>query len=229
MTDVARPAADIEGCTRAHRAVLADLERHELDPVTPSRLPGWTIGHLVTHLARNADSFVGIFEAANRGEVGFQYPGGPAQRADDIEAGAPRTRTSLIEDVRGACARLEAIWGVTSDDVWRDGKGKTAELIAVRAIPARRWREVAVHHVDLGIGYETTDWPDDFVARLLIDVPSLVAPRLPEGATLRYEASDSSWQAGDERGTAVRAPARELVAWALGRAVIPDAPELAPF
>ncbi|MET0910545.1 MAG: maleylpyruvate isomerase N-terminal domain-containing protein, partial [Ilumatobacteraceae bacterium] len=46
------------------------------DAELPSLLPGWTRGHVLTHIARNADSFVRLLEAAGRGEVVTQYAGG---------------------------------------------------------------------------------------------------------------------------------------------------------
>ncbi|MGI8680546.1 MAG: maleylpyruvate isomerase N-terminal domain-containing protein [Mycobacteriales bacterium] len=45
-----------EGCTAAHRDLesLADEVTDDVSART-SLLPGWTVGHLLTHLARNAD------------------------------------------------------------------------------------------------------------------------------------------------------------------------------
>ena len=71
----------------------------------PSLLPGWTVGHVLTHLARNADSHVRLVQAALRGEVGDQYPGGNPQREADIEAGAGRPAAELVEDVLAAADR----------------------------------------------------------------------------------------------------------------------------
>src|SRR5258708_2431063 len=35
----------------------------------PSLLPGWTVGHVLTHIARNADGLARMFTGAQRGEV----------------------------------------------------------------------------------------------------------------------------------------------------------------
>ena len=76
----------------AHRALVDHLEAMAggagADPALPSLLPGWTRGHVLTHIARNADSFVRVLEAARRGEVVTQYEGGVDGRNADIEAGA---------------------------------------------------------------------------------------------------------------------------------------------
>ena len=54
----------------------------------PSLLPGWSVGHVLTHLARNGDSVVWRLEGAALGELRDQYPGGLEQRREDIDAGA---------------------------------------------------------------------------------------------------------------------------------------------
>ena len=131
------------------------------DARRPSLLPGWTVGHVLTHLARNADSHVRLLEGAARGEVADQYAGGDAQRAADIEAGAGRPAAELVADVLEAAARLERTWENTPEEVWRIGEGRVSSGVwAVAELPFRRWREVEVHHVDLDLGYGPADWPD---------------------------------------------------------------------
>ena len=70
-------------------AAIADLT----DEVArgPSRLPGWSVGHVLTHLARNADSVVWRLEGAALGELRDQYPGGLEQRAGTLRP-APAVR-----------------------------------------------------------------------------------------------------------------------------------------
>ena len=77
----------------AHGALAASIDG--LDDETarrPSLLPGWTVGHVLAHLARNADGMRGMLDGGGRGEVAAQYPGGAAQREADIAAGAGRPR-----------------------------------------------------------------------------------------------------------------------------------------
>ena len=113
MTEQAgAPTAWIEGCLAAQAALLASIGDLQDDGARrPSGLPGWTVGHLLTHLARNADSVVWRLEGAAAGEVRDQYPGGLDQRTHDIEAGAGRPATELVLDVRrtgDAVARVMA-------------------------------------------------------------------------------------------------------------------------
>lgn len=155
----------IDGCELAHRRLRITLGRIDDDAVRgPSRLPGWTVGHLLTHLARNADGHIRILEGAVRGEHLQQYAGGVQGREADIEAGSGRSAQELIDDVVDTFVRLERVWGAMTPDAW-DGYGMAGdEVRPCRQLPFFRWREVEVHHVDLGAGYEPADWPEDYVA-----------------------------------------------------------------
>src|SRR5689334_7238099 len=82
---------ELDGAVAAHRALVDALDG--LDDATarrPSLLPGWSVGHVLAHLARNAEGMTGMLAAAARGDVAAQYPGGAAQREGDIGAGAGR-------------------------------------------------------------------------------------------------------------------------------------------
>ena len=84
------PTGWIDGCRAAHAALLADLGGlTDAQARGPCALPDWTVGHLLTHIARNGDSVVRRLEGALRGEVLDQYVGGQAGRADEIAAPPP--------------------------------------------------------------------------------------------------------------------------------------------
>lgn len=61
----------------------------DADLVEPSLLPGWTRGHVLAHLSRNADSLVNLLLWARTGIETPQYASQFLREAD-IEAGAPR-------------------------------------------------------------------------------------------------------------------------------------------
>lgn len=200
-----RPDDDIAGAVAAHARLLANLEGlTDSDVARPSLLPGWTVGHVLTHLARNADSHVRMLEGAADGRAVEQYPGGRAAREAAIDAGAGRAAGVLVDDVRAASWRLEGLWATVPDHVWgghafaADG----ARRPCVR-LPFHRWREVEVHQVDLGIGPTWDDWPDDYVARELPRVLASLPHRLPDPAARR-----------------------RLTAWLLDRAPTPGALDL---
>src|SRR3954463_10967424 len=100
------PVSWIEGCTRAHRRLedAADLV-NDVVARRPSRLEGWSVGHALNHLARNADSHSAVFDAASRAEVRAQYPGGPEERVQLIESGSDQPATTLSANLRDANAR----------------------------------------------------------------------------------------------------------------------------
>lgn len=165
-----RPVIDLAGVARAHQRAARLVSVLDDDAVRrPSALPGWSVGHVLTHLARNADGMRGIVEAAAQGRVVAQYPGGPEQRVRDIDDGAGRPAADLAADVVTASAALEAAWGRLTDDVWVTGKGRV--LLgerAVRDLPFARWREVELHLADLGLeGFGFDDWDPEYVRREL--------------------------------------------------------------
>jgi maleylpyruvate isomerase len=199
-------AATVAGARAAHASLLGDLDG--LDDATvarPSRLPGWTVGHVLTHLARNADAHVRMLEGAAAGEITDQYEGGVAGRSAEIEAGAGRPAADQVADLAEAIARLERAWDTTTDVVWAQGfgRGPRGDLLACADLPFRRWREVAVHHADLGLGFGPHDWDAAYVDT---ELPRSLAA-LPARLGL------------DER--------RALLAWLMGRADGP--PPLPPW
>jgi maleylpyruvate isomerase len=144
----------VEGCLAAHAALLADIADLS-DEVArrPSRLPDWTVGHVLTHIARNADSLVWRLDGAATGELRDQYPGGLAQRSSDIEDGGGRPAAELVRDVRDTAAAVERTMAALSSAAW-DALSRTSRGVVEDARDAvlSRWREVVVHHGDLGLG-----------------------------------------------------------------------------
>jgi maleylpyruvate isomerase len=154
----------------SHRRLLAAIDGLPDDVARrPSRLPGWSVGHVLAHLARNADSVTWRLAGAARDEIVDQYPGGPEQREREIEAGAGRPAAELVADVRETALACERAAAELPDDAWdRLARSVDGRLHTMRQVLAGRIREVELHHVDLGLGYEPADWPPDF-ARAELD------------------------------------------------------------
>src|SRR5437879_504555 len=79
-----------------------------LDPIDldgSSRLPGWTRGHVLTYLARNADGLRNLLLAARTGEPLKMYAS-PVTRVADIDAGAARSPEVIIADVLESSRRF---------------------------------------------------------------------------------------------------------------------------
>ena len=175
---------DVHGAVAAHARLVADLATlTDEQAAQPSLLPGWSIAHVLTHIARNADSHVPMLEAANRGGVVAQYPGGIDQRNADIEAGVGRPAAALVADVVASNARLEAAWAAMTPDGWAGQGLSVFGPVAVDDLAFRRWRETVVHQSDLGLSYTWRDWPADYVRLELARMTMLWASRRPMGLT----------------------------------------------
>ena len=202
------PSRDLAGAIAAHRRLEADLATLTDGQVAgPSLLPDWTVGHVLTHIARNADGFAGMFEAVARGDAAVQYPGGRAQRNADIDAGAGRGADALRDDVATSNARLEAAWASATEEQWGMHGETVIGRVELVELPFRRLRETVVHHADLGLAYTWHDWPSDYVRVELQRMTMQWDSRAPMGLTgLPPEA--------------LRVDDHHRLAWLMGRAEI---------
>ncbi len=141
---------------------------------------------MLTHLARNADSHRRRVEGARRDEVVDQYPGGWEGRAAEIEAGAGRPASELVADVRTSAAALDTAWSSLPDHAWgRSGRAVSGNTVTMEALVFSRWREVEIHHADLGLGFGYQDWSDGLVAVELPRMLATVPARLRDAAARR--------------------------------------------
>jgi maleylpyruvate isomerase len=156
-----------------------------------SLLPGWSVAHVLTHLARQADSVVRRLRGAAAGQLVEQYEGGYAGRAAAISDGSRRSAADIVADLIASDEALDALFPTLPEVVWsRDVLAVSGAVVPASRMGFSRWREVEVHHVDLGLAYTVDDWPSEFVVAAL--APEL--ERLLE-----------------------RADRAELLAWLIGR------------
>lgn len=201
----------------------------------PSLLPGWTRGHVLAHLARNADSYVNLLTAARTGEHLPQYTSRAARDAD-IERGARRTSAVHQVDLRESAARFADAADAMPAEAWAAAVESSRGRRAAAALVWGRLREVEVHHVDLAAGYAPADWPEAFSQRLLHELVADLNER-PDVPALVLSPTETARELilGKPAGTTtVSGPAHELAGWLSGRAggdrltVDPDAPLPAP-
>jgi maleylpyruvate isomerase len=182
----------------------------------PSRLPGWTVGHVLTHIARNADSHLRALAGARAGVVIDRYPGGETQREDEIEQGAPRPATELVADVETSAAALAEAWRELPPAAWAAVGSCVGQPESIESLPFRRWREVEVHHADLGLDFGVDDWSDAYVGRELRAATMGWRARMPMGQT-------------DLPAAALALAPKQRVAWLLGRIEVPGLPDPGAF
>ena len=198
----------VVGCASAHQRLLASLENlTDAQCRQDSLLPNWSRGHVLTHLARNADSHVHLFQSAVRGEVGDQYAS-VEQRNGDIESGSTRSAEELVMDLRLSIYGLEAAWASANAKAWQGhGRKLSGRTIEMSSLVFLRWREVEIHHADLILGFGYDDLTPLYVRLELDQQIMLWRSRKPMGMT---ELPD----------IAKKLSPSQRLAWLMGRVVV---------
>ena len=190
----ARPDLAAALCAQAHARLLQTVaEVGETVARRPRRLPGWSVGHVITHLARNADGHRRRVEGALAGRDVQKYEGGADQRASEIDAGARRPVAELLADLRESQALLERAFDRACAAGWPAVADQGAGSYPASASPAHRLREVEMHHVDLGLGYSPQQWPREYVEW---DLPNLLRTVPGRIGSERDAAALTAWLAG---------------------------------
>lgn len=209
MIDHGHDLASVRDATDRLLTAAAKLDNASV--AEPSRLPGWTRGHVLAHLARNADALVNVLEGRP------MYESATA-RDTDIERDAPRPLDVQVADVRESAARFQAT-GATPADWSRTVELRNGVTDSASRVPFRRWVEVELHHVDLGIGYELEDLPAEFVERETDFLAERFAGH-PEVPPTRLTDGTRAWRTGREAADAevtVTGSAPDLLGWLAGR------------
>jgi maleylpyruvate isomerase len=201
---------------RLEAAVRDLLGRDDDAMALPSRLPDWTVGHVVTHLARNADGLRRVLAGAAVGELLQPYPS-PQARKDDILAGARRSAPAIVLDLTAADgqfadavdAQPHRVWAATID-LGRGGPAPAEVLLDTRLA------EVELHHHDLGADAGLDLLTAGQASALLTAVlRSYARTRELPAMTLQPQGADPI--ALGDGGSVVAGSAVELVGWLSGR------------
>ncbi|GHB30133.1 maleylpyruvate isomerase [Streptomyces viridiviolaceus] len=209
MIDHAHDLASVRDATDRLLTAVGKLDNASV--TQPSRLPGWTRGHVLAHLARNADALVNVLEGRP------MYVTGEARDAD-IERDAPRPLDVQLADLRDSAARFQET-GAAPADWSRTVELRNGVTDSASRVPFRRWIEVELHHVDLGIGYELEDLPPEFTER----ETGFLAERFTGHADVphtRITDGTRTWSTGrkeDGPGVAVSGSPADLLGWLAGR------------
>ncbi|MEU8620772.1 maleylpyruvate isomerase family mycothiol-dependent enzyme [Streptomyces sp. NPDC048623] len=212
MIDHVRDLASVREATDRLIEAVSSWDNAEL--AKPSRLPGWTRGHVLAHLSRNADALVNVLR-------GMPMYKDAETREADIERDAPRPLDAQLTDLRATADRFQAL-GEEPADWSRTVELRNGVTDSAARVPFRRWVEVALHHVDLGAGYELEDLPEEFVSReidFLADRWSGRPDVPPVTLRLGHDEDAASWRTGGTEGEPVvlAGTAAELLGWLSGR------------
>lgn len=209
MTDHVHDLRSVREATDRLLTAVAKLDNAALSE--ESHLPGWTRGHILAHLARNADALVNVLEGRP------MYESASARDAD-IARDAGRPLEEHLADLRDSAARFLATTAPAQD--W----SRTVELrngvtdLAAN-VPFRRLVEVELHHVDLNIGYELSDLPEEFTDREIVFLADRWSGR-PEVPPVSLVTADGrAWRTGSSGDpvVTVSGTAAGLLAWLAGR------------
>jgi maleylpyruvate isomerase len=205
------PVSDLrslrEATDRLHTAAAA-LDNAAV--AGPSRLPGWTRGHVLAHLSRNADALVNVLEGRP------MYVTAEVRDAD-IERDALRTAAEHLDDLGASADRFQETASLVTD--WeRIVELRNGVTDRTARIPFRRLVEIELHHVDLGIGYELEDLSKEFTRRETAFLADRWSGRDDVPPT-RLAADGDEWRTGGGEGTPVTVsgtPA-DVLGWLAGR------------
>jgi len=213
---VTSPADPLNAAT--HRLIEHVEALSDEEWAAPSTLPGWTRGHVVAHLVLNGEALAGAVLGVIEGVPRPMYAS-DAERDHAIAELAATHRAPVWRRFEVASARLDEAFSALAEApaevveslIERSPGGRR---FAAGATPGMRLREIEIHHVDLGVGYEPADWPVPFVRELLGYGFSRPVP----GVDALLVASDLDWrhQLGSG-GPTVTGPAHGLAWWLTGR------------
>jgi uncharacterized protein (TIGR03083 family) len=145
---------------------------------SPSALPGWTVAHIVAHLHFNAEAIARLTQWARTGIETPMYSSF-AQRNADIESGAVLPAAELRRLVHASARALDDALDALSPPQWEHlvvtAQGRT---VPATELVWMRFREVALHGIDLDRGISFADLPAEAVAKLADEI---VAKRLAAG------------------------------------------------
>ncbi|MFD5816050.1 maleylpyruvate isomerase family mycothiol-dependent enzyme [Streptomyces sp. NPDC127038] len=210
MMDHVRDLASVRDATERLLSAVAELDNAAA--AEPSRLPGWSRGHVLAHLSRNADALVNVLEGRP------MYASASARDAD-IARDAGRPLDVQLADLRKSAALFEDT-GAAPADWSRTVELRNGVTDSAARVPFRRWVEVDLHHVDLGIGYELEDLPEEFTAREIDFLAERFAGHQDVPATTLDAGDGRTRTTGGGAGggpVEVRGTAADLLGWLCGR------------
>jgi maleylpyruvate isomerase len=212
------PGADpVEDVVRSgDRLVRAAAGLSDAGLRVPSGLAGWTRGHVLAHVVHSVDAYVWLLRLAHTGRE-------PGPRADAATLSAAVERDAALS-ADGLAARL------------RESLDRFATL--ARAMPAPAWerlvpalagwrhpawylllrclREVETHHLDLGIGHGTEQWPDRYAAWALDDTLATLRARGFPLASVEAVDLGRRWSLAAD-GPSVAGAGHQVLGWLSGR------------
>jgi maleylpyruvate isomerase len=159
---------------------------------------GWTRGHVLTHLARNADALGNLVSWAVTGTPTAMYASEDA-RDDDIAAGSTRSASEIFTDLEKSTARFAAAaTGLAGPPEDVEVEMRAGRTVRGGQLPTLRLLEVVFHHVDLDAGYTFADADPGFVTRAISNAVDRFTTRGGQVPSVTMHGdSDRTWSLGE--------------------------------
>jgi maleylpyruvate isomerase len=202
----------LDRASEHYLATVSNLSEHTL--AQQSVLPGWSVAHVISHVASNATGIERALRAAIvENGLPWVYETNESRDSEiDIRANWPTEQLLTLNTQSVPAVRAAFV----------DCPVNKYEVLLPRVIdgPAwsvldwlgARWREVEIHHTDLGVGYTHHDWSDDFVAYL---TKVAVFDRDPE-ISLTLKVPEGVFPIGGG-GQEISGSSRAVIWWLIGR------------
>lgn len=197
----------VKGVAEAQARLLAKLAGDGVEALTddhlarPSRLSGWTVGHVLAHVALQAEDVVRHLESGIH-DSGWTPSG---HRPEVLEAMARNSADRHVDRFASTSRAVEQALSVVIS-------GVDADEARVIDIALRRWREVEVHSGDLGLSELGCDgphcWSEAYIRQDLRVLSMQWKSRGSMGLTVFAE-------------SVARLDDRMRLAWLLGRLDVP--------
>ncbi|MEV5964225.1 maleylpyruvate isomerase family mycothiol-dependent enzyme [Kribbella sp. NPDC051952] len=216
---------DVKTAVTRVNAMLADLDDETAR--ADSGLPGWSRGHVITHIANFSEAMTRQVEEALQGRLIEVYDGGRPARDAGIESGAGRSAADLQDHLLQATTNLITAWDKVGPDDWsRPILHRNSNLAA--GLDAC-WRELTIHTTDLALTHTPADWPEDFCLHLL----DFLQARTPDNIRLVLQSDSTTWENGTGEEVLLTGKFTDLTAWYAGRPapgpITGPVPELLPW
>ncbi|GGK60339.1 maleylpyruvate isomerase family mycothiol-dependent enzyme [Ornithinimicrobium pekingense] len=137
------------------------------DPTRDSLCAGWTVAHVLTHVARNAEALSTMVRSAVDGQERRPYASEQARDAA-IEEGSRRPLEEICADLRDTAFRFRDLaQELTGPAGEAEVRTRTGTVVKGHQVIAMRILEVVFHHVDLETDYTFDQADPEWVARTL--------------------------------------------------------------
>ena len=208
--------AQLEELAAATRRLVRTVDgMSDAEYAEPSLLPDWTRGHVVAHLALNAEGLAGALRGLTEGRSVPMYASQEARDGDIAVLGAAEPQ-AVRGRLLGAVTDLSHAIAAIPEEAWDSSIDRTPDgrrTFQASSVPWMRHREVEIHHADLGLAYSRADWPVAFAERL---VESMVGRCPDERITLHATDLDRTWEVAGG-GPRVTGTVTDLAWWLTGR------------